>query len=66
MAVIWTERTAAALGVDALLPAEHDSAAGGRDRGYLFVLELSTDRLQFVVTADPAAPRRQWRSAYIG
>lgn len=51
-------RTAAALGVDALLPAEHDSAAGGRDRGYLFVLELSGDRLQFVVTADPAAPRR--------
>ena len=51
-------RTAAALGIDPLLPAELDSAAGGRDRGYLFVLQLSPDRLHFVVYAEPAAPRR--------
>lgn len=51
-------RTAAALGVDPLLTAEHDSPAGGRDRGYLFVLELSSDSDEFLVTAEPAAPRR--------
>lgn len=51
-------RTAAALGVDQALPAEYDSPAGGRDRGYLFVLELTPDRMSFVVNADPAAPRR--------
>ena len=51
-------RVAAALGIDPLLPAEYDSSAGGRDRGYLFVLELSPDRLEFIVNADPAAPRR--------
>src|SRR5262245_17956169 len=47
-------RTAAAFGIDPLLSPESDSAAGGRDRGYMFVLELSPDRLHFVVTADPA------------
>jgi hypothetical protein len=51
-------RTAAAFGIDPLLPSDYDSAAGGRDRGYLFALELSPDRLHFLVTADPAAPRR--------
>jgi prepilin-type N-terminal cleavage/methylation domain-containing protein len=51
-------RTAATFGVDPLLPAEYDSIAGGRDRGYLFVLEVSADRRQFLVTAEPAAPRR--------
>ena len=51
-------RVAGALGIDALLPAEYDSAAGGRDRGFLFVLELSPDRLEFTVNAEPAAPRR--------
>ena len=51
-------RIAGALGIDPQLPAEHDSAAGGRERGYMFVLELSPDRREFVVNADPAAPRR--------
>ena len=51
-------RIAGALGIDPGLPAEYDSAAGGRDRGYMFVLELSPDRREFVVNADPAAPRR--------
>lgn len=51
-------RIAAALGIDPQLPSEYDSSAGGRDRGYLFVLELPSDGLEFVVNADPAAPRR--------
>lgn len=51
-------RIAGALGIDPGLPAEYDSAAGGRERGYMFVLELSPDRREFVVSADPAAPRR--------
>ena len=51
-------RTAMALGIDRALPAEYDSAAGGRDRGYLFVLVLTPDRLHFAVHAEPAAPRR--------
>ena len=51
-------RIGPALGIDPQLPSEHDSASGGRDRGYMFVLELTPDRLEFVVNADPAAPRR--------
>lgn len=51
-------RIAAAFGVDPQLPSEYDSTAGGRDRGYVFVLELTPDGLEFVVNADPAAPRR--------
>ena len=51
-------RVAPALGIDQQLSSEHDSPAGGRYRGYLFVLEVSPDRLTFVVNAEPAAPRR--------
>lgn len=57
-------RIGAALGVDPVLPAEYDSTAGGRDRGYLFVLELPADRDHFVVHADPAAPRRSGDQGY--
>jgi prepilin-type N-terminal cleavage/methylation domain-containing protein len=51
-------RVAAAFGIDPVLPAEQDSAAGGRHGGYLFVLELSADARRFSVYAEPAAPRR--------
>jgi prepilin-type N-terminal cleavage/methylation domain-containing protein len=51
-------RLAAAFGIDPVLPAEQDSAAGGRHGGYLFVLALSPDARRFLIYAEPAAPRR--------